>query len=96
VKIKTNDFDFLKIFKSGLFYFFYEDTPERSVLLKNRKINLRFLQKNGYLYVTPDKKINTYEKKFLIQELSLPFPILKRSSAPLFRRTTPTETTGGR
>lgn len=24
VKIKTNDFNFLKILKSGLFYFFYE------------------------------------------------------------------------
>jgi len=75
MRIKTKDFDFLKVFKSGLFYFFYAAKPERTVILKNRKINLRFKQKNGYLYITPDKKINVSEKNFLIKRIRYCFGI---------------------
>ncbi|MFH1957879.1 MAG: hypothetical protein ABIJ15_05340 [bacterium] len=75
MKIKTNDFDFLKTFKSGLFYFFYDDEPKRTVILKNRKINLCFRQKKSFLHITTDKEINVSEKNFLIKRVRYCFGI---------------------
>jgi 3-methyladenine DNA glycosylase/8-oxoguanine DNA glycosylase len=55
IRIKTKDFDFLKTFNSGLFYFFYEDNPVRKVCFNNRIVELNFGQKDGDLIIdSPD------------------------------------------
>jgi 3-methyladenine DNA glycosylase/8-oxoguanine DNA glycosylase len=55
IRIKTKDFDFLKTFNSGLFYFFYEDDPVRRVYLDNRIVELFFRQEGENLIIdSPD------------------------------------------
>ncbi len=66
--IKTKDFDFLKTFNSGLFYFFYEDNPVRRVYFKNRIVELVFRQEGENLIIdSPDdikrKKIEILKKR---------------------------------
>ena len=55
IKIKTKDFDFLKTFNSGLFYFFYEINPVRRVYFNNRFVELIFSQDDEDLIIdSPD------------------------------------------
>ena len=65
IKIKTKDFDFLKTFNSGLFYFFYEETPIRKVHFNNRTIELSFKQEKDNLIIDLPHNINKNEKEFL-------------------------------
>lgn len=67
IKIKTKDFDFCKIFNSGLFYFFYENQPVRRILFNNRMFDLRFEHTKNFLTIdiTPameDKELEKLKK----------------------------------
>ena len=55
IRIKSKDFDFLKTFNSGLFYFFYEDEPIREVYFNNKIVGLSFRQEGEDLLIdSPD------------------------------------------
>ena len=55
IRIKAKDFDFFKTFNSGLFYFFYEDDPVRSLYFGNKLIELFFSQEGDNLIIdSPD------------------------------------------
>ncbi|MCD6423364.1 MAG: hypothetical protein J7L42_04540 [Elusimicrobia bacterium] len=79
LKLKADDFDFLKTFNSGLFYFFYTPEPQRKILINpvrtdisngvNKKIVLlKFFQKKD-LYIEVDKELNKSELEFLKNRL---------------------------
>jgi 3-methyladenine DNA glycosylase/8-oxoguanine DNA glycosylase len=68
IRIKTKNFDFLKTFNSGLFYFFYEDNPVRKVYFNNMIVDLVFSQEDGDLIIdSPDdmkrKEIESLKKR---------------------------------
>jgi 3-methyladenine DNA glycosylase/8-oxoguanine DNA glycosylase len=65
IKIKTNDFDFLKTFNSGLFYFFYEETPIRKVYFNSKTIELSFKQEKEHLIIDSSHDLDKKEKEFL-------------------------------
>ncbi len=69
IKIKTKDFDFLKTFKSGLFYFFYEENPVRKVFFNDRFIELTFRQKNENLIIDSPDNINRKEIETLKERI---------------------------
>ena len=63
IKFAVSDFDFEKIFRSGLFYFFYTEKPERRILLGNKSVNLEFYQKRSFLYVSSIAAIPDAERR---------------------------------
>ncbi len=65
IRIKTKDFDFLKTFNSGLFYFFYEEEPEREVYFANRIIELVFRQENEDLIIDSSDYLKENEVEVL-------------------------------
>jgi len=65
IKIKTKDFDFLKTFNSGLFYFFYEDVPVRRVYFNNRIVELVFSQQDEALIIDLSPDIKRDEREIL-------------------------------
>ena len=65
LRIKTKDFDFFKTFNSGLFYFFYEDTPVRKVHFNNKTIELFFKQEKDNLIIDSSHDLDKKEKEFL-------------------------------
>ncbi len=67
--IKTKDFDFLKTFNSGLFYFFYEDDPVRSVYFDNRPVELVFRQEGEKLIIDSSDDIERKEIEFLKERI---------------------------
>jgi len=70
IKIKTKDFDFLKTFNSGLFYFFYEDNPIRRVYFKNRVVELVFRQEDEDLIIDSPINMKMKEGEILKQQIS--------------------------
>ena len=73
ISIKTKDFDFLKTFNSGLFYFFYEDNPVRSVCLDNRIVELFFRQESENLIIDSPDDIEREEIEVLKKKISYCF-----------------------
>ena len=69
IRIKTKDFDFLKTFNSGLFYFFYEKTPIRKVYFNNKTIELSFKQEKENLIIDSSHDLDKREKEFLKQRI---------------------------
>ncbi len=65
IRIKTKDFDFLKTFNSGLFYFFYEDEPEREVYFADRKLELVFGQEGKDLVINSSDDLKKKEVEVL-------------------------------
>lgn len=70
IRIKTKDFDFLKTFNSGLFYFFYEDNPVRIVYFNNRFIELVFSQEDEDLIIDSPDDMSKKEIEVLKERIS--------------------------
>ena len=73
IRIKTKDFDFLKTFNSGLFYFFYEDNPVRRVYLDDRLVELVFRQEDENLIIDSPDDIKRKEIEILKERISYCF-----------------------
>lgn len=69
LNIKVRDFDFQKIFDSGLFYFFYEEGPKRVIHLNGRFIELKFWQDQDYLKIQTSERLDFQEKEFLVKRV---------------------------
>lgn len=69
LKLKVKDFDFDKIFNSGLFYFFYDCTPERVVYFNNKFIELKFRQEGKYLLIKCSEELSGDEKRKLVARI---------------------------
>lgn len=70
IRIKTKNFDFLKTFNSGLFYFFYEDEPVRKVFFNNRIFELVFSQENDDLIIGSSDSMTESEIRNLRDRIS--------------------------
>ena len=70
IKIKTKDFDFLKTFSSGLFYFFYEDNTVRRIFFNNSIIELVFRQEDENLIVESSMDLKRKEVEILKRRIS--------------------------
>ncbi len=70
IKIKTKDYDFYKIFHSGLFYFFYEDTPIRKIYFNNRMFDLSFKAQKDSLTIDISPGMEKGELKTLRKHIS--------------------------
>ncbi len=70
IRIKTKDFDFLKTFNSGLFYFFYEDNPVRKIFFNNRMIELVFRQEDENLIIESSMDMKRREAEILEKRIS--------------------------
>jgi 3-methyladenine DNA glycosylase/8-oxoguanine DNA glycosylase len=70
IKIKTKDFDFSKTFKSGLFYFFYEEGPIRRVYLNNYIVELIFGQEDDELIIDCSPDMERKEREILKRRIS--------------------------
>ncbi len=73
IRIKTKDFDFFKTFNSGLFYFFYEDNPVRSIYLDNRPVELVFRQEDENLIIDSANNLKSTEIEILKKRISYCF-----------------------
>ncbi|MBN1695545.1 hypothetical protein JW879_09125 [candidate division WOR-3 bacterium] len=73
IRIRTKDFDFLKTFNSGLFYFFYEDDPVRKVYFDNRPVELIFRQEGGNLIIDSADDLKSAEIEILNRRISYCF-----------------------
>ncbi len=58
LSIKVRDYDFGKIFKSGLFYFFYDDLPRRTVPLKGGAAKIAFRQEKDKIILKSDRMLD--------------------------------------
>lgn len=61
LSIKVRDFDLKKIFNSGLFYFFYTESPERTIYINNNPVKLSFSQNANRLRIRTEDKLNPEE-----------------------------------
>ena len=75
IKIALSDFDFGKIFRSGLFYFFYGDSPERKILIGNKPLKLDFIQKGSFLHIRSDTPLPAAEVKKIRERIKYCFGI---------------------
>ena len=73
LKLKTRDFNFQKIFNSGLFYFFYESEPVREIYFNGKLFKLEFRQKNNCLIITCPMKFKKEERDNLIRRIKYCF-----------------------
>jgi len=58
LSIKVRDYDFGKIFASGLFYFFYNSAPERKISAPGKTAKLSFRQEKDKLIISSDKGLD--------------------------------------
>jgi 3-methyladenine DNA glycosylase/8-oxoguanine DNA glycosylase len=70
IRIKVADFNFLKTFNSGLFYFFYEDNPVRKIFFNNSIIELVFRQEDESLIIESSKDMKRQEVEILKKKIS--------------------------
>ncbi|MBN2094806.1 MAG: hypothetical protein JW727_02060 [Candidatus Aenigmarchaeota archaeon] len=58
VKLNAKRIDFMKTFKSGLFYFFYEETPRRKVLFDRKTAELSFRENEKCLEIESSRDLS--------------------------------------
>ncbi|PIV19567.1 MAG: hypothetical protein COS41_00305 [Elusimicrobia bacterium CG03_land_8_20_14_0_80_50_18] len=67
--IRLKDFNFEKIFNSGLFYFFYDSTPKRRIPTAKKIITLSFAQNRNILRVDTSSSLDDDEEKSVKKRL---------------------------
>ncbi len=73
LKIKTRDFNFQKIFDSGLFYFFYNKEPVREIYLGGKLLKLEFKQEKNNLIISCSRELEKKQKNKLIKKIKYCF-----------------------
>ncbi|RLJ01083.1 MAG: hypothetical protein DRP06_00350 [Candidatus Aenigmatarchaeota archaeon] len=69
LKLKTTNFNFLKTFNSGLFYFFYDPEPVRKIIIGGKPITLKFKQTGNQLIISYSEEIEKDKKTNLINRI---------------------------
>jgi 3-methyladenine DNA glycosylase/8-oxoguanine DNA glycosylase len=67
LKLKTLNFNFQKIFDSGLFYFFYEKEPVREIYVGGKLLKLEFKQEENRLIISCSRELEKEQKNNLIK-----------------------------